>query len=395
MKRFTLSMLFVFSSLLIIGCHNVKAKPVSNSTVEEVETSVKNNDVSKDVRIQLAILLDTSSSMDGLIDQARARLWNVVNTLTTLKFKGKTPQIEIALYEYGNNSIPSSKKYIRRVVPFTCDLDLLSEHLFALRTNGGSEYCGAVIERAVNELDWGKGKSDMKLIYIAGNEPFTQGPVNYKKAISLAVDNNVYVNTIHCGDDYWGGRSTWKEGALLGEGKFFNIDHDAAIRYYSTPYDDAIDECNRKLNDTYISYSKSGVIQKQSQMKQDENAKSMSSANYAERVVSKSKGVYKNAKWDLVDVVAEDEQALEDISEAELSDELSGKTKAEIKQLATEKKVEREKLQKEIAVLAKQREVYIEEEKKKEGESVEDDLGFAISQSVLDLAQVKGYEVKK
>ena len=47
--------------------------------------------------IQVAILLDTSSSMDGLIDQAKSRLWNIVNTLTTLKYKGKAPKIEIAL----------------------------------------------------------------------------------------------------------------------------------------------------------------------------------------------------------------------------------------------------------------------------------------------------------
>lgn len=29
--------------------------------------------------IQLALLLDTSNSMDGLIDQARSRLWQIVN----------------------------------------------------------------------------------------------------------------------------------------------------------------------------------------------------------------------------------------------------------------------------------------------------------------------------
>ena len=60
-----------------------------------------------ETKIQVAILLDTSNSMDGLIDQAKSRLWNIVNTLTTLKFKGKTPEIEIALYEYGNNNLSS------------------------------------------------------------------------------------------------------------------------------------------------------------------------------------------------------------------------------------------------------------------------------------------------
>ena len=31
--------------------------------------------------IKLALLLDTSNSMDGLINQARSRLWNVVNEI--------------------------------------------------------------------------------------------------------------------------------------------------------------------------------------------------------------------------------------------------------------------------------------------------------------------------
>jgi hypothetical protein len=50
-------------------------------------------------KIQVALLLDTSNSMDGLIDQAKSRLWNIVNTLTTLKYDGQTPNIEIYLYE--------------------------------------------------------------------------------------------------------------------------------------------------------------------------------------------------------------------------------------------------------------------------------------------------------
>ena len=40
-------------------------------------------------KIQVAILLDTSGSMQGLIEQAKSRLWNIVNTLTTLKYKGR------------------------------------------------------------------------------------------------------------------------------------------------------------------------------------------------------------------------------------------------------------------------------------------------------------------
>lgn len=117
---------------------------------EIVESNISNQPqilVSKDNKIQVALLLDTSNSMDGLIDQAKSRLWNIVNTLTTVKYNGQAPQVEIALYEYGNDGL-KDENYIRQITPLTQDLDLVSEKLFALRTNGGNEYCGAVIRDA-------------------------------------------------------------------------------------------------------------------------------------------------------------------------------------------------------------------------------------------------------
>lgn len=379
MKNLFLSSTVILFVLLLVGCKNVKAG---------------NNEISKDAKIQVAILLDTSNSMDGLIDQAKSRLWNIVNTLTTLKFKGKTPQIEIALYEYGNDGLSAADNYIRQVTPMTTDLDLISEKLFALRTNGGLEYCGAVIDEAVKKLKWSKNEIDMKLIYIAGNEPFTQGPISYKDAISGAVSNSIFVNTILC-DDGRGDNDTWADGAKCGKGKYFAINHNARVRHYATPYDSKIEECNTKLNNTYISYSKAGERKKQNQMTQDQNAKSLSSANYAERVVSKSSKVYKNESWDLVDMVEEDASVLDKINSTELSGELQNKSKEEIKVIASQKKNERESIQKELSGLAQKRAAYIDEERKKEVNDSGDDLGKAINQSIVDLALLKGYEMVK
>ena len=47
-------------------------------------------------RVQIAILLDTSNSMDGLINQAKEQLWKIVNEFTLAKQKGKRPIIEVA-----------------------------------------------------------------------------------------------------------------------------------------------------------------------------------------------------------------------------------------------------------------------------------------------------------
>ena len=43
---------------------------------------------------------------------------------------------------------------------------------------------------------------------------------------------------------------------------------------------------------------------------QDANAQTLSGANFAERAVSKSKAVYKNESWDLVDKMKDDNEAI-------------------------------------------------------------------------------------
>ena len=58
-------------------------------------------------KIQIAILLDSSNSMDGLIDQTRTQLWQIVNFLTKVTKDGEVPELEVALYHYGNDTLPS------------------------------------------------------------------------------------------------------------------------------------------------------------------------------------------------------------------------------------------------------------------------------------------------
>ena len=73
----------------------------------------------KDQTIMIALLLDTSNSMDGLIDQAKSQLWKIVNEVAAAKSgDGKQPNIKIALYEYGNDGLSSDEGFIRQVSAF-------------------------------------------------------------------------------------------------------------------------------------------------------------------------------------------------------------------------------------------------------------------------------------
>lgn len=375
--------LFFSSLVFLFGIFFAQAK-----TSNEL-SDLKSEELASSGSIQVALLLDTSSSMDGLINQAKARIWTIVNTMTTLRYNGKAPQIEIALYEYGNSGLSRESDYIRQVVGLTNDLDLISEHLFALRTNGGLEYCGAVIKDATNKLDWNADKNAMKLIYIAGNEPFDQGSVSYKEAIADAVKKGIFINTIFCGNNQEGIRTHWKDGADRGNGKYFYINSDARVRYISTPYDDQITICNQRLNGTYIGYGSYGMNRKKLQSVQDEEAMEISTANYADRAVAKAGAVYRNESWDLVDRVNTDPEALSKLKNEELPEELRGKSKVQLEAYVNAKAKERQQIQKEIADLAIKRQAYIDDKQAKEG--TQDDLGNAIVSSIQEIAKLKGF----
>ena len=129
-----------------------------------------------------------------------------------------------------------------------------------------------------------------------------------------------------------------------------------------------------------------------SQEKEDDNAKTISSSNMTARAVSKSKSAYKNDSWDLVDKMKDDKSAIDKLKKEELPAELQNKTKEEIKAIVATKSKERETIQKEIAELAKKRQAYIDAEAKKTKK--QDDLGNAISTSIVSFAKLKGYTVE-
>lgn len=315
--------------------------------------------------VKMALLLDTSNSMDGLINQAKAQLWDIVNKFTHAKCGNHgRPQLQIALYQYGNDHLSSREGYIQQVLGFSGDLDEISEKLFSLSTNGGEEYCGQVIQTSLSQLDWGKNPDQLKMIFIAGNEPFTQGKLNYKDAVANAKEKEVIVNTIFCGAYEQGINTGWKSGAQLTGGEYMAIDHNREVVHIATPYDELIIRLNSKLNNTYISYGALGAAKMRQQSTQDTNAMEMEEVVAVKRAVSKSSRLYTNSSWDLVDASKAEDFDLDKIKKEQLPRELKGKTKAEIASFIEGKKKERSDIQKEIQALNGKREAYIASQQK-------------------------------
>lgn len=343
--------------------------------------------------IQVALLLDTSNSMDGLIEQAKSQLWKILNELTRARKDGQVPDLQIALYEYGNSGLSAQTGYIRQVQPFTNDMDLVSEKLFSLTTNGGEEFCGQAIYSSLNELQWGAIPSSLRLIYIAGNEPFTQGRVPYATACSLAKEKDVIVNTIFCGNYEEGITGHWQSGALMGKGAYSNIDQNAATAFIETPYDDKITQLNLRLNATYLAYGAEGQEYKTNQMVQDQNALKYSTANVADRAVFKSSANYSNEKWDLVDAYKRDKKIL--IREREnMPDSLKQLSRDELENEIQQLAQERESINQEIRELGEKRRAYLEAETEKDTAKTENSLGASILKALREQAKKKGFVIE-
>jgi hypothetical protein len=313
-------------------------------------------------RVQLALLLDTSNSMDGLIDQAKGQLWKIVNEFISAKQNGKRPQLQVALFEYGKSSLPSRAGHIRLIQPLTDDLDKLSEELFQLKTNGGEEYCGWVIQEAVAKLDWSKSPEDFKAIFIAGNEPFTQGPVNYAASCKAAIERGIIVNTIHCGNQAEGVSTKWQDGALLAEGRYMFIDQNRAVVHYEAPQDQRIAELGVELNKTYVAYGAAGQASQMRQSGQDANSSRLSSQGSAvNRSLFKASSYYANSSWDLVDACKDGKVKLAELKKEELPPEMQKMTEADRQAYIEKKSQERGRIQQEINALNAERTRHVAE----------------------------------
>ncbi len=366
------------------GCEfAIKEKPTLIAQAVQLKKNEANNTV------KIALLLDTSNSMDGLINQAKSQLWDIVNKFTHAKCENQTrPKLQIALYQYGNDNLSSQEGYIQQVLGFSDDLDEISEKLFSLSTNGGEEYCGAVIQTSLKQLDWGKNPDHLKMIFIAGNEPFTQGKLNYKDAVVNAKEKDVVVNTIFCGNYDQGINTDWKNGAILTGGEYMAINHNRKVVHIKTPYDKVIIELNSKLNKTYVSYGSLGSSKMRKQKAQDTNAMEMEESVAVKRAVSKSSHMYMNSSWDLVDASDDKDFDISKIKEDELPQELQGKTVGVIMDYIEEKKSERSKIQSEIQELNRKREAYITENQK---EDAKGELENAMLEAIKRQAKRKNY----
>ncbi|MCE9530451.1 MAG: VWA domain-containing protein [Planctomycetes bacterium] len=346
--------------------------------------------------IDVAICLDTSGSMNGLIESAKLKLWTIVNDLAKIQ---PTPVLRVSVYQYGHDSLNANDGWVRKELDLTNDLDEVYKKLNAFRTGGGTELVARVTQSALNDLKWSEDKDALRLIFVCGNEPADQDKqVTLASVAEIAKKKGVFVNTIYCGRAAHPESNLWKDFATMAGGSYSNIDQNAAQTQVviKTPQDEELLKLSTQMNATYVVYGgKNGDARKENQAAQDSNAAKASPAVAIDRTVTKNSALYRCDTWDLVDRMKNDAKFdIKSLKEEELSDELKKLKPEERVEFVKKKAAERDALRKKIDDLTAKRATYIQEEMKKQPKS-EKDKSFdeALRSTIRTQAATKGIKI--
>ena len=347
--------------------------------------------------VQVAICLDTSSSMDGLIDSAKRKLWDMVNDMARAK---PTPNLQVALFSYGNNAYDPKTGWVRQEIDLTTDLDIVSQKLSALKATkiaGGDEYVARVCRDAVERLRWSEDAKALKVIFVCGNESAEQDPeVKLKAVAEAAVRKGIIINTIYCGTPSDADAPAWKEFARLSEGRFAAIDQNRGTVIVAAPQDKELAELSVKLNQTYCFAGKDSKALAENQRRQDENALRLGTDAAASRATSKAGGLYRFGGQDLVERLQREAKFdIKKIPVEELPDELKKMKPEEREKHLKKLAAQREEIQKKINGLAKKREAYIQEEMKNRPSEAQRAFDAAVRGALRDQARAKGITIPK
>lgn len=340
--------------------------------------------------IDVALCLDVSGSMQGLIDSAKNKLWDIVNELAKAK---PTPKLRVALYSYGHTTYDRNKGWVRKELDLTTDLDQLYQKLFALTINGGEEYVTRVCRDAIVEQKWSQEKNALKLIFVAGNEPANQDrTVSMKEVSEKAIAQGIIINTIYCGNPDNAEASGWRDLAHLAEGRYASINQNQRV-VVNTPVDKDLAKLADEVNSTYVAYGKD-MWKGKNQQDQTANSAKAGASVLASRVQAQNTALYQCEDWDLVDRCKKDPKFdITKVPDAELSETLKKLTPEKRVAYVKEMSEKRANLQKRIDDLTNQRNNFIREEMKRNPNPGARAFDEALRETLRIQAGAKGIQI--
>ena len=336
--------------------------------------------------VDVVFVIDTTSSMGGLLEAAKTKVWAIANEIA----KGKpAPEIRMGLVAFRDNG----DAYVVKATDLTKDLDKMYAELLALRPEGGGdgpEHVLKALEEA-EKLSWSKDPKTFKVAYLVGDAPAHE---DYKdtaplpKLVEALVKKGVVVNTIQCGA---GGHTQeqWTRIARLGEGRYAALAHDGGVAAVDTPFDGRLAELSSRLEGTTMAFGR----RREAVMSSLAAARGMlaaaPAAAMAERASFKAAGGAGGsfaAESDLLEAVEAKKVDLGAVKDEELPEALRGKSEAERRTALDKTRREREALKAEIAKVSKEREAW----KAKNAPASKDSFDARLVETLKAQAALKG-----
>jgi Mg-chelatase subunit ChlD len=338
--------------------------------------------------VDVVVMLDTSGSMENLLDATRARVWDVVNELGRMK---PTPELRVGLVSFGTDKATEDQGFIIQHLDLTDELDEVYAELMGLTIGGGTELVGRALNETLDGMSWSPEYNALRVVFVAGNESADQGVEDddFRIAARAARDRDIIVNALYAGNRDQGVVEKWHEVARAGEGNFSAIDPSTGSIQIATPQDDLLLELNGRLNTTYVPYGEKGQDGLANQIAQDSNASRLGVQSCSSRIVAKGGALYNNASWDLVDKTLEEGFDWDAISLADLPEEMQSMTVDENVEFIEAKRAQREGIQREIQSASAAREVFVKQAiADRIGEA---GLGEAMRKAIREQAMAKGF----
>ncbi len=323
--------------------------------------------------IELMFVLDTTGSMGGMLEGAKAKIWGIVNDV--LQQQGNAgATIRVGLVAYRDRG----DTYVTRVTPLTDNLDAVYSQLMGFKAQGGGdgpEDVRSAMAEAIRLGGWAApGARTSQVMFLVGDAPphddYRNQPSTSSSARNAA-KRGIMVNAIQCGND---GTTTqaWREVAQHGGGEYFAIAQDGGVEVVVTPYDEQLARLGEQIGGTYMAYGASDkrVARQSAQVAMESNvAAAAPPAAQAERALNKALNDKAYDDSDLLQKAESGKVALPQIAEAELPDALRKLAPGQ-RQAALDKAVaERTALRGQILALSKQREQYLAAQRRKGGSS--------------------------
>ncbi|MDR3258537.1 MAG: VWA domain-containing protein [Fusobacteriaceae bacterium] len=351
----------------------------TTTTVTTTTTTkpVKNQEIAKDVEI--VFVLDTTGSMDGLINGAKSKIWSIINDVLQNQKSGS--KVKIGLVGYRDRG----DQYVTKVTGLSEDLDEVYGQLMGFRAEGGGDEPEDVRQAlfvGVSKMNWSKPRRNLsRIVFLVGDAMPHTNYQDFPTTVATAKSakkNGIIINTIQCGnlprtDKFW------REIAQNAGGEYFSIAQDGGIVEITTPYDEEIQNLGNQMDKVYIPFGKSEERESAIVAKEEMTSKLTYAPKEAKvsRSVNKSINKFAYSSDDLVQAIENNETKLGDIKTESLPTEMQSMSKDEQETYINKKIAERKEIRDKILNLSKQRDAYI-----KENTTTVDSFDKAVSDSL-------------